>query len=89
MCCREYFFRFPTERKCKEGCVSPARRSFLRWGTAEARFSRHRLTWSNANILLPFPAFPKPSALFTKLCLAAFYKFLGDSGGCLGRDSFS
>ena len=35
----------------------------------------HRLTWVHAH--------------FTKICLAVFCKFLGDFGGCLGRDSFS
>ena len=34
----------------------------------------------NANISLPFQAFPKPLAHLKKLCLSVFCKFLGDFG---------
>ena len=67
---------------------TPLTPSRLRRVTPEARFSTAKLVF-NANISLPFQAFPKPSAHLTKLCLAVFCKFLGDFWGCFGRDSFS
>ena len=43
-------------------------------GTPETRFPTAELGF-NANILFAFQAFPKPSAHFTKLCLAVFCNF--------------
>ena len=54
----------------------------------EARLSTAELGF-NANISFAFQAIQNPYAHFTNLCSAVFCNFLGDFGGCLGRDSFS